>query len=113
RTGYDIRDFGGNTFIIKGIPPYMTLTEAERFAKDIMEQQENEVHLHQNAPVVDKLIMHSCKAAVKANDVLSEREIKDLLDSLSKCVNPFSCPHGRPTFIRMSRYELERSFKRK
>ena len=113
RTGYDIRDFGGNTFIIKGIPPYMTLTEAERFAKGIMEQQENEVHLHQNAPVVDKLIMHSCKAAVKANDVLSEREIKDLLDSLSKCVNPFSCPHGRPTFIRMSRYELERSFKRK
>lgn len=113
RTGYDIRDFGGNTFIIKGIPPYMDLTEAERFAKNIMEQQENEVHLHQNAPVVDKLIMHSCKAAVKANDVLSEREIHDLLDSLSKCVNPFSCPHGRPTFIRISRYELERSFKRK
>lgn len=113
RTGYDIGDFGGNTFIVKGIPPYMTLSEAERFAKDIMEQQENEVHLHQNAPVVDKLIMHSCKAAVKANDVLSEREIRDLLDTLSKCVNPFSCPHGRPTFIRISRYELERSFKRK
>lgn len=113
RTGYDIRDFGGNTFIIKGIPPYMDLTEAESFAKNIMEQQENEVHLHQNAPVVDKLIMRSCKAAVKANDVLSEREIRDLLDSLSKCVNPFSCPHGRPTFIRISRYELERSFKRK
>lgn len=113
RIGYAIEDFGSNTFIIRGIPAYMTLTEADAFARNLVDVQENEVHLHQNTPVVDKLIMRSCKAAVKGNDHLSEREIRELLDRLSQCVNPFSCPHGRPTFIRISKYEIERSFRRK
>lgn len=113
RIGYAIEDFGTNTFIIRGIPAYMTLSEADAFARNLVDVQENEVHLHQNTPVVDKLIMRSCKAAVKGNDHLSEREIRELLDRLSQCVNPFSCPHGRPTFIRISKYEIERSFRRK
>ncbi len=113
RIGYDIEDFGTNTFIIRGIPAYMDLTEAETFARETMQIQENEIHLHRNTPVVDKLIMRSCKAAVKANDALSEEEIRQLLDSLSRCINPFSCPHGRPTFIRISKYEIERAFRRK
>lgn len=113
RVGYDIEDFGTNTFIIRGIPAYMDLTEAETFARETMQIQENEIHLHRNTPVVDKLIMRSCKAAVKANDSLSEEEIRQLLDSLSRCINPFSCPHGRPTFIRISKYEIERAFRRK
>lgn len=113
RVGYDIEDFGMNTFIIRGIPAYMDLTEAETFARETMQIQEDEIHLHRNTPVVDKLIMRSCKAAVKANDSLSEEEIRQLLDSLSRCINPFSCPHGRPTFIRISKYEIERAFRRK
>ena len=113
RIGYDIEDFGTNTFIIRGIPAYMDVSEAEKFARETIDIQDNEVHLHRNTPVVDKLIMRSCKAAVKANDHLSEGEIRELLATLSQCVNPFSCPHGRPTFIRISKYEIERAFRRK
>ncbi|MBQ4347570.1 MAG: DNA mismatch repair protein MutL, partial [Firmicutes bacterium] len=54
----------------------------------------------------------ACKAAVKAHDDLSEMEAKELINRLLKLENPFSCPHGRPTMIKMSRYELERKFKR-
>ena len=113
RIGYDIEDFGTNTFIIRGIPACMELSEADTFARETMEIQENEIHLHRNTPVVDKLIMKSCKSAVKANDHLSDEEIRQLLTSLSQCINPFSCPHGRPTFIRISKYEIERAFRRK
>ena len=56
--------------------------------------------------------MRSCKSAVKGGDVLTEAEIDGLIKDLSACVNPFSCPHGRPTFIRMTRYEIEKLFKR-
>lgn len=108
--GYDIDDFGPNTFIIKGIPEYMTTGEAEGFARTYID---NIGDFSNNKTVIDKLIMKSCKSAVKANERLSEMEIAELLRRLSECRNPFSCPHGRPTFIRVSKYDIERSFKRK
>lgn len=109
--GYDIEDFGDRTFIVRGIPAYMSVEEAERFAAAYIEAMGEEIGY--NRTVVDKLIMRSCKSAVKAHDRLSEREINDLMQSLSKCDNPFSCPHGRPTFIKMTTYDIERSFRRK
>lgn len=108
--GYEVEDFGPNTFIVKGIPQYMNMTEAENFATTFIENSEDFTN---NKTVIDKLIMKSCKSAVKANEHLSEMEIKELLDKLSKCRNPFSCPHGRPTFVKYTKYEIERSFKRK
>lgn len=111
RFGYDISDFGTNTFIIREIPEYMTRAEAEVFARAFMEGYES--NCGGNRVVIDKLITRSCKSAVKANDRLSRPEISDLLDRLSQCVNPFSCPHGRPTFIKISKYDIERAFKRK
>ena len=56
--------------------------------------------------------MKSCKSAVKANDILNPEEIDALIKDLKQCVNPFSCPHGRPTFIKLSKHEIERLFKR-
>lgn len=111
RLGFDIDDFGNNTFIIRGIPTYMEKGEAEIFARTFIEDPEIS-ESKSNKIVVDKLIMRSCKAAVKGNNRLSEREIKELLEQLSECVNPFSCPHGRPTFIKMTKYEISRAFKR-
>ena len=55
----------------------------------------------------------ACKAAVKAHDKLKDEEVAALLKDLAGCANPFSCPHGRPTFLRMSQSEIERDFKRK
>ncbi|MCQ2562949.1 MAG: DNA mismatch repair endonuclease MutL [Mogibacterium sp.] len=111
RMGYDIEDFGERTFIVRGIPAYMEISEAEGFAAGYAEAAGEAGGA--NRTVIDKLIMRSCKSVVKAHDRLSEMEILDLMKKLSDCENPFSCPHGRPTFIRVSAYEIERSFKRK
>ena len=111
RMGYDIEDFGDCTFIVRGIPSYMSVGEAEGFARGYAEAAGEAGG--SNRVVIDKLITKSCKSAVKAYDVLSEHEITDLMSELAKCDNPYSCPHGRPTFIRVSSYDIERSFRRK
>ena len=90
---------------------FMELSEAEDFINQFIDNINERTNLS-NSVVIDKLIMMSCKAAVKANDKLSDGEVKALINDLSSCINPFSCPHGRPTFIRLTRYEIEKMFKR-
>lgn len=109
--GYAIEEFGPNSYIIKEIPTFMDLTEAENFVRDYTENIDERRDLG-NQVVIDKLITKSCKSAVKAHDHLSFDEMKALLLQLASCRNPFSCPHGRPTFIRFSQYDLEKFFKR-
>ena len=111
KMGFSIDEFGQNTYRITEIPTFMNLQEAEDFLQYFVDHIDEAADL-KNKVVIDKLIMRSCKSAVKANDVLSMEEIQALIRDLSQCVNPFSCPHGRPTFIRLTRYELERLFKR-
>lgn len=111
RLGFDIDDFGNNTFIVRGIPTYMDRGEAELFIHTYIEDPESRSD-RGNTTVIDKLIMRSCKAAVKGNNKLSTMEIEELIEQLSNCVNPFSCPHGRPTFIRFTLSEISRAFKR-
>ena len=62
--------------------------------------------------LIDKIAMMSCKAAVKGNMNLSEKEAQDLVDQLFSSANPYNCPHGRPTVISMTQYEVEKRFKR-
>lgn len=111
RLGFDIDDFGNNTFIVRGIPTYMDRGEAEIFLHTYIEDPESRSD-RGNTTVIDKLIMRSCKAAVKGNNKLSTMEIEELIRQLSNCVNPFSCPHGRPTFIRFTLSEISHAFKR-
>lgn len=111
KMGFTISEFGPGTFRITEIPMFMELGEAEDFVNEFIENMSSSTNLS-NRVVIDKLIMISCKAAVKANDRLSPEEIKALISDLSACINPFSCPHGRPTFIRLTRYEIEKMFKR-
>lgn len=111
KMGFTISEFGPGTFRITEIPMFMELGEAEDFVNEFIENMSSSTNLS-NRVVIDKLIMMSCKAAVKANDRLSPEEIKALISDLSACINPFSCPHGRPTFIRLTRYEIEKMFKR-
>lgn len=111
RMGFTVNEFGPGTFRITEIPMFMELSEAEDFINQFIENINERTDLS-NSVVIDKLIMMSCKAAVKANDKLSDGEVKALINDLSSCINPFSCPHGRPTFIRLTRYEIEKMFKR-
>lgn len=109
--GFTIDEFGPDTYRITEIPMFMELSEAEDFVNKFIENIHSSTDLR-NTVVIDKLIMMSCKAAIKANDRLSADEVSVLLKDLSKCINPFSCPHGRPTFIKMTKYEIEKMFKR-
>ena len=111
KMGFTIDEFGSGTFRITEIPMFMELSEAEDFVNQFIENINDSTNLS-NKVVIDKLIMMSCKAAVKANDVLRMDEIRALINDLSSCINPFSCPHGRPTFIRLTHYEIEKMFKR-
>ena len=88
----------------------MDLGEAERFASAFAENIDD---FSDNYSVIDKLIMRSCKSAVKANEKLSAMEVEQLMTDLAQCDNPFSCPHGRPTFVKISKYDIERTFRRK
>ena len=109
--GYDIDDFGAGSFIIREIPSFMSVQEANEFVTAFCDSPQPEGY--GNSAVTDKLIMKSCKSAVKGGDKLSSIEITSLMDELSTCSNPFSCPHGRPTFIKITKYDAERAFKRK
>ena len=96
--GYGIEDFGNRTYIVREIPAFMELEEAESFLNDLFQELEDRPDLT-NQKVLDRIIMRSCKSAVKGGDHLESAEIDALIRDLKNCVNPFSCPHGRPTFI--------------
>lgn len=109
--GYALEEFGARSLIIKEIPGFMSLEEAKSFLLDFIDQID-EINATISQKTLDKIIMNSCKSAIKGNDRLDEREIDQLLFDLGQTNNPFSCPHGRPTFIKLSKYEIERMFKR-
>lgn len=109
--GYDIEDFGPGTYIVRGIPTVFDTEQAEVFVKDYLDTLDDPGD-YKSAYIRDTLAMKACKAAVKAHDTLKDEEISRLLTDLDSCDEPFSCPHGRPTYIKMSLSELERRFKR-
>lgn len=109
--GFLVEEFGTKTFVVKEIPMFMEPDEAERFLQDFTDSLADGARLTQ-PPVLQKIIMRSCKSAVKAHDHLEDSEIRHLIEELKKCENPFSCPHGRPTFIKMTQYQIEKMFKR-
>ena len=111
KMGYVIEEFGYNSFRITEIPTFMTLSESEDFVNDFIDNLKEDIIID-NTIVIDKLIMKSCKASIKANDRITMDEIHGLMQQLSACQNPFSCPHGRPTFFKMTKYEIEKTFKR-
>lgn len=110
--GYVISSFGGNEFAIEGVPGNLFSFDVKEFFMELLascgELKGNDGH----DMIVEKVASMSCKAAVKGNNRLSYPEIKELLDELLSLENPYHCPHGRPTIIAMTKYELEKKFKR-
>ncbi|MBR6700694.1 MAG: DNA mismatch repair endonuclease MutL [Firmicutes bacterium] len=111
KAGFIPEPFGDRTYIFRGIPSYMDISEAELFLDDYLDGL-SESSDFKDKRTVDKIIMRSCKSAVKAHDRLSMEEVKALLDDLSETENPFSCPHGRPVIIKMGVKDMEKMFKR-
>ncbi len=110
RLGYRVEDFGPSDISLREIPSGLSLSEAEDFASSILEEDVRDPRGY--TAKLDQIISAACKAAVKGGDRLSPEEMKALFSRLDGCANPFSCPHGRPTFLRFSESEIARYFKR-
>lgn len=109
--GFQIEEFGPTAFIIKAIPVFMEFEEAKDFIDYLLDNISEEADL-ENQKKISAIITNACKKSVKAHDVLEKQEIDRLILDLAKTKNPYSCPHGRPTFVRLSKYEIEKMFKR-
>lgn len=111
--GFSLEEFGENTIKLTGVPTVCldidnkelfleTLDEINTIARTAKQEKEERF-----------IATVACKAAVKANMVLDKAEVENLMDKLLELPNPFTCPHGRPTAIKMSKYDIERKFARK
>lgn len=110
--GFEIEDFGGNAFTVRSVPCDLYGHYEKDFLEAILDELEEESPHGAPAVIAEKLASMACKSAVKGNHTMTCREMEALLDQLLKLENPYHCPHGRPTIITMSKYELERKFKR-
>lgn len=110
---FDIAEFGINSIIIKSHPVWLPNGYEEDAIKRIIEVILSEEKTFTIEKFNEKIaIMLSCKMAIKANENISHLEIETLINDLRKCDNPFNCPHGRPTTIFYSNYDLQKLFKR-
>lgn len=112
KLGFEIEEFGGNEYAIRAIPSDLDGLAQKEIFIELIDNLTDEVYNSKAEVLVDKIASISCRAAVKGNQKLSVREVAGLIDSLLKLENPYYCPHGRPTMIAISKYELEKKFKR-
>ncbi len=114
RMGFSIEEFGLNSIIVKTHPTWLPANYEEKAIRKIIETviiQEQNFQLEKfNENVAINL---SCKLSIKANDNISIAEMENLINDLRQCQNPYTCPHGRPTIIHYSTYEIEKMFKRR
>ena len=111
--GIDAEEFGINTLVIKTHPSYLKEGYEEESVRKIIDIILNTDKDFDRVKFEEKIaITLACKMSIKANHHISMEEITYILDELVKCDNPYNCPHGRPTIIKFSIYDLEKMFKR-
>lgn len=112
KIGFEIEHFGGSEYAIRAVPSELYgYTERDLFI-DLLDAMTAEAGRLSADIITDRIATMACKAAVKGNQVLSFTEADALIDQLLEAENPYNCPHGRPTIISMTQYELEKKFKR-
>ncbi len=112
RIGFEIEPFGGREFAVRAVPANLFSIAKKDLLLEMIDGLSDEMAAHNPDSIYEKIASMSCKAAVKGGNRLSAMEANELIDQLLKLDNPYACPHGRPTIISMSRYELEKKFKR-
>ena len=110
--GYKIESFGGREYIVTGIPAQLPDIATTDLLMEIIDDLANGKTNLSKDILLERVATMSCKAAVKGNNELPLAQAQELLKELMSLENPYNCPHGRPTMIRMSKYELEKKFKR-
>ncbi len=110
--GYEVEHFGGKEYMISAIPDNLFNIDMKDLFIEMLDDFSNATGRQTPDIITEKVASMSCKAAVKGNDKLTLPEINNLIDELLSLDNPYNCPHGRPTIISMSKYEIEKKFKR-
>lgn len=112
RIGFQYESFGVNSVILRSVPTGREMDNIRELFMEVLDFLMKNGRNKSNMPADETLYMMACKAAVKANSALQESEVRTLLDRLSIVENPYTCPHGRPSAIKLRKYELEKMFKR-
>ena len=110
--GFEIEPFGGREYAIYAVPDNLFSLAKKELFTELLDNLSDVSDGQSTESIYDRIASMSCKAAVKGNHRLSEREAHELIGELLKLENPYACPHGRPTIISISKYEMEKKFKR-
>lgn len=110
--GFEIEPFGGKEYAVRAVPDNLFSIAKKELLMEMLDDLSDDILKGGVESVYDRVATMSCKAAVKGNHRLSPAEADHLIDELLTLDNPYACPHGRPTIISMSKYELEKKFKR-
>ena len=113
KAGFMVEEFGENTVKLSGVPPICVDLDTKELFMETLDEINTVARTAKQEKEEKFMATVACKAAVKANMALTEEEVNSLMEELLKLPNPFSCPHGRPTVIKMSKYDIERKFARK
>ena len=111
--GFILEQFGERTYLLRGVPVHTGTAQADRLLRQFIE----EVLQKNSTPTIEKLLeewiyLLACKESIKGQDSLSLLEMEQVIALLGKTHNPYTCPHGRPTMVKMTRAELEKRFYR-
>lgn len=111
--GLKIDDFGFGNIAIRSLPLIFNTEQTSEFFEELKDIIIREGKIDLNDKFRDKLATMACKKAIKANQKIEIIEIESLFQKLNKCENKYTCPHGRPIFVKFTKYEIEKMFKRK
>jgi len=111
--GFELEEFGKNFFALKSVPAILGEASAINIINEIIRRKKVGEISETSATLLDDIIKTACKTAIKSGDKLSDTESIKLLEELFECENPYTCPHGRPTIIKITKDELDKKFLRK
>ena len=113
QAGFTLEEFGENTIKLNGVPTVCLELDTKELFLETLDEINTVARTAKQEKEEKFIATVACKAAVKANMALTTQEVESLLDKLLQLPNPFTCPHGRPTAIKMTKYDIERKFARK
>ena len=113
QAGFTFEEFGENTIKLTGVPTICIDLDTKELFLETLDEINTVARTAKQEKEEKFIVTVACKAAVKANMALTTEEVEKLMDELLKLPNPFTCPHGRPTVIKMTKYDIERKFARK
>ena len=113
QAGFTLEEFGDNTIKLTGVPTVCIDLDTKELFLETLDEINTVARTAKQEKEEKFIATVACKAAVKANMALTNQEVESLMDKLLELPNPFTCPHGRPTVIKMTKYDIERKFARK